>query len=112
MDYLAGFQFYLAVDSDASISFRPPYHPCCTNCCGNVVPFVANGNYNNPNDGGKTRIDFNLANSATCGIPFARVLRGDLEGLFHRDDLARLNPSADSMRLRIEVSDISFVISS
>ena len=75
-----------------------------------LVPFVVNGNYNDPCGGGRNVVHFNRENSAACGISFKRVLRGDLEGLVKRDDLAELNPNADSIRLKLEVSDISFVI--
>lgn len=85
---------------------------CCNSYCGVLLPFVANGSYNNPRGGGKTLVTFRLAGFPTCGIPVARVLRGDLEGLNERDALAELNPNSGSMRLRIEVSNPSPVRSS
>ena len=81
--------------------------PCCEGYCGTLVPLVANGSYNAPGGDGKTHISFNLSASPVCGISVARVLRGDLNGLVGRDDLAMLNPRAGSMRLRIEVSNPS-----
>ena len=57
-------------------------------------------------------ISFSLENSTARGIPVADVLRGNLEGLVGRDDLAGLNPNADSVRLKIEVSNSSFARSS
>lgn len=120
MAYFTETQSYMMVDLDTSVYFNPTifFSPpvssnhqfCCDNHCGMLVPFAANGNYNDPNGGGRNVVHFNRANSATCGIPFKRILRGDLEGLVERDDLAELNPNADSIRLKIEVSDIPFVI--
>jgi hypothetical protein len=80
---------------------------CCKRACGVLVPLAANGAYGGPNCDGKTFITFNLFASPVCGIPIARVLRGDLEGLVGRDELAELNPSSGSMRLRIKVSNHS-----
>jgi len=57
---------------------------------------------------GRSSVDFRVTGSC-CGIPIARVLRGQLEGLFERDDLAMLNPKSRSMRLEIQVSGLSFV---
>ena len=75
--------------------------PCCRNDCGVLVPFVANGTYTG---GGKKIIPFKLYGSTSCGIPIARVLQGNLEGLVERDDMAELNPPVNSIRLKIEVS--------
>ena len=80
---------------------------CCINSCGSLVPLVNNGNYDSAIDGGKAYVNFNLSGSSCCGIPVASVLRGDLDGLEGRDELARLNPRSDSIRLRIEVSSPS-----
>ena len=80
---------------------------CCESVCGVLVPLAANGTYGYPNGGGKTLVTFNLIASPVCGIPMARVLRGDLDGLVGRDELAELNPGAGSMRLRIKVSSYS-----
>lgn len=80
---------------------------CCGSYCGVLFPLNANGAYNNPRDGGKTLVTFRLTGSSTCGIPVAKVLRGDLEGLIERDALAELNPKANSIRLRIEVGSLS-----
>ena len=96
-------EFFLSEMVDAPVSF------CCQNSCGLLVPLVANGSYNGPSGDGKTRIYFNLSNSPFCGISVARVLRGDLDSLAERDDLAILNPKSGSMRLRIGVSNLSFV---
>ncbi|KAF9650885.1 hypothetical protein BDM02DRAFT_3185040 [Thelephora ganbajun] len=74
---------------------------CCQRSCGRLIPLVVNGTYNDPTGEGKTFITFNLATSQCCGIPVTRVLRGDLDGLIGRDNLARLNPSSGSMRLHI-----------
>ncbi|KAF9792931.1 hypothetical protein BJ322DRAFT_87431 [Thelephora terrestris] len=80
----------------------PNVHICCERGnCGVLVPFAVNGTYNGD---GKKIIRFNLDNSRTCGIPFSRVLRGDLEGLVERDELAKLNPPANSMRLKLDLS--------
>lgn len=81
--------------------------PCCASACGALVPLSVNGIYYDPNGDGKSLVHFNLLDSPFCGIPVARVLRGDLEGLMERDELAGLNPSAGSMRLRVEVSNPS-----
>ena len=81
--------------------------PCCASACGVLVPLSVNGIYQDPNGDGKSLVHFNLLDSPLCGIPVARVLRGDLEGLMGRDELAGLNPSAGSMRLRVEVSNPS-----
>ena len=83
-------------------SAGPP--PCCELACGTFVPLIANGNYNDPN-GGKTYIKFGMTASPWCGISVAGVLRGNLEGLEGRDDLAGLNPNSGSVRLRIEVNN-------
>lgn len=86
---------------------------CCESyACGIFVPLVANGNYNGPNGEERTHIRFNITASPFCGIPVAKVLRGDLDGLEGRDDLAELNRNAGSMRLRIEVGNLSPVRSS
>ena len=82
---------------------------CCSNSCGRLVPLVTKGNYSGPTGDGKTHITFNLSGSAWCGISVARVLRGDVEGLAGRDDLAGLNRRSNSMRLRIEVSNPSAI---
>ena len=78
---------------------------CCESVCGILVPLATNNTYGSPNGDGRSLVTFNLVASPVCGIPIARVLRGDLEGLVGRDDLAELNPSSGSMRLRIEVSN-------
>ena len=78
--------------------------PCCEYSCGRPVPLIVNGNYNDPIGDGKTHIAFNVTNSPWCGISVAKVLRGDLEGLMQRDELAILNPRSKSMRLKIDVS--------
>jgi hypothetical protein len=77
---------------------------CCSGDCGLLVPLV-------PNGGGKTTIRFDLDSSTTCGIPVSNVLRGKLEGLIGRDDLAELNPNTDSVRFKIEVRNISTTMS-
>ena len=82
---------------------------CCSNSCGRLVPLVTKGNYIDPTGDGKTHITFNLSGSVWCGISVARVLRGDVEGLAGRDDLAGLNRRSNSMRLRIEVSNPSAI---
>ena len=82
---------------------------CCGKPCALIVPFVANGSYDDPNGDGRTQVRFGLSGSPFCGISVARVLRGDLDGLEDRDDLAVLNPRSGSMRLRIEVSNLSLV---
>lgn len=51
-----------------------------------------------------TNVFFNVATSATCGIRVQDVLDSNLEGLRYRDDPLQLNPNAESMRLKIEVS--------
>ena len=87
-----------------------PTHPlsmtvtpiCCRRQCGPLIPLAVNGNYRGD---GKTFVFFNLTGSQTCGIRVVDVLRGNLEGLIGRDDAVELNPNADSMRLRIEVSN-------
>jgi len=81
---------------------------CCGCGCGVLVPLEVGGiggGY------GKSLVTFNLAASPVCGIPIARVLRGDIEGLIGRDELAGLNPSCGSIRLRIKVSNHSPVCS-
>lgn len=80
---------------------------CCGNSCGMLFPLVSNGSYLDPRGEGKTFVAFKLAGSPLCGIPVAKVLRGDLEGLIERDELAKLNPNAGSIRLRIEVGSLS-----
>ena len=82
---------------------------CCNGACGILVPLPVLGTYADPTGDGKSFINFNLATSPLCGIPIAKVLQGNLEGLEGRDELARLNPSASSMRLRIHVSSHSLV---
>ena len=72
---------------------------------------AANGNYSDPYGEGKTYIMFNKTASPWCGISVAGVLCGNLDGLEGRDDLAGLNPKSGSMRLRIEVSNPSLVMS-
>lgn len=78
--------------------------PCCYNTCGPVVPLSTHGIYHDPNGNGKSLVFFNLIDSALCGIPVARVLRGDIEGLEGRNELVELDPSSGSIRLPIEVS--------
>jgi len=85
------------------INTGPP--PCCGNNCGTLLPFIADGTYNNPNGGVKAFVTFRLAGSPLCGIPVVKVLRGDLEGLIGREELAVLNPRSHSICLRIAVSD-------
>ena len=76
---------------------------CCINFCGILITSAIDGVYG-PIDNGKTFVTFNLVGSSMCGIPIARILQGDLEGLVGRDQLAKLNPSSGSMCLWIEVS--------
>ena len=78
---------------------------CCPNCCGVLIPFTANGTHTGD---GKKIVKFNVTGSTTCGIPVSRVLRGDLEGLIERDEMAELNPPVNSVRLKIEVSSPSY----
>ena len=77
---------------------------CCHYACGICVPLQPYYIYSDPTGDGKSFINFNLAISPLCGIPIARVLQGNLEGLEGRDELARLNPGSSSMRLWIRVS--------
>jgi len=97
MDYPTAPQLYI----------MPNGASCCESACGMLVPLGANGTYGSPNGDGESLVTFNLVSSPVCGIPIARVLRGDLEGLLRRDELAKLNPSSGSMRLRIKVSNCS-----
>ena len=76
---------------------------CCGNRCGPVLQFLTNGTYRGD---GKVTVLFNRVGSKTCGIPVADVLRGTLEGLIGRDDVVELNANAESMRLKMEVSDL------
>lgn len=90
-------------------AYQPPFYTpttpvCCVNQCGALLPFVANGAYKAP---GRTVVEFNLATSSFCGIRVVDVLQGNLQDLEGRDDFVELNRNADSMRLRIEVSDPS-----
>lgn len=66
-----------------------------------MVPLIPNGSYNG---GGMTSVEFNRDTSISCGISVVEVLQGNLQGLVRRDDFIQLNPNADSMRLKIEVS--------
>ena len=95
------------VDVGDDVDSRRTLSLCCERICGVLVPLAASGTHDSPNGNGKTLVTFNLVGSTTCGIPIARVLRGDLVGLIGRDDLAELNPNWGSMRLRIEVSNHS-----
>jgi hypothetical protein len=86
--------------------FVSPGSPfCCTNSCGRIVQLVANGAHNNLNDGGKTIVNFNLEGSVACGVLVTEVLGGKLGGLVGRDELAKLTPNSQSMRLKFEVSN-------
>lgn len=85
---------------------------CCGGACGVLVPLLTNGIYADPTGDGKTLISFNLTTSPLCGIPIARVLLGNLEGLGRREELAELNPSVGSVRLLIKVGNHSLVSSS
>ena len=80
--------------------------PCCENGCGRPIPLIVNGNYQDPNGEGRTYIRFNMSTTPGCGIPVARVLESNLDGLHERDDRVELNPNSGSMRLKIEVSDL------
>jgi len=84
-----------------------PVPTCCGSFCGTLIPLVLNGSYNAPSGEGRSQVDFNVSGSPCCGISIARVLRGDLEGLVERDDLALLNPRSSSMRLEIQVGNPS-----
>lgn len=95
------------VDVGGNADSRRTLPLCCERICGALVPLAASSTYDNPNGNGKTLVTFNLVDSTACGIPIARVLRGDLGGLVGCDELAELNPNCGSMRLRIEVSNHS-----
>lgn len=82
---------------------------CCINQCGILLPLLVNGAYRGD---GRTIVEFNVATSLTCGIPVIDVLQGNLQGLMGRDDIIELNPNADSMRLKMEVSSPSTLWSS
>jgi len=76
---------------------------CCEYRCGRLVPLSPDESYNDPLGDGKNLVTFNVAISPWCGIPVARVLLGDLEGLVNCDDFVTLNPRSSSVRLRIKV---------
>ena len=82
---------------------------CCTRYCGDLVPVPPSSNYRSRD--GRDIIPFNLVTGrdepAKCGIPVTNVIQGNLEGLVGRDDLAGLNPNADSIRFKIEVGNPS-----
>jgi len=77
---------------------------CCGCGCGVLVPLEVGGISGGLNYYGNAPVTFNLAASPVCGIPIARVLRGDIEGLIGRYELAGLNPDSGSIRLRIKVT--------
>jgi hypothetical protein len=77
---------------------------CCGQRCGILIPLAVNGAFGGPE--GMSNIPFNLENSTTCGIRVKDVLNGNLEGLSGRDDYVQLNPNAESIRLRIDVSNL------
>lgn len=97
--------YFMDYPTASSLYIMPNAASCCESVCGILIPLGTNGTYGGPNGDGESLVTFNLVASPVCGIPIARVLRGDLEGLLRRDELARLNPSSGSMRLRIRVSN-------